>query len=888
MRKIVACVVSLVWGALISAGAGTLSQEAAALQAQEWMLGNPVMSQVDRTMTSVDPFPNSGGYSVYVVRLDPRGYLILNSDNRLPLIVSFSANSPVDLSDDSQNALRVMLLDYCARMEEKLSTMSAFPAPMVQTAGSGEDELYGPFLETSWNQSDPYNLLCPAVSGGLNGYDNRAPVGCVPTAFAQILNFHRWPVYGTGSRSYTDSSGSITGSHSTVFSDVYDWENMKTDFSPSNSQDEQEAVGELMYELGVAGEADYESDRTSCNTDKLGTRLGSCFFFKSVNIHSSYSSLVPPMEADLRAGFPCVVSVLGHAIVADGLMVDGGVTTYHINYGWGGTNNAWFSASGIPGGLPQSGVTSLRPQLMAFPETNSVSGIAGSSAELNWILPKRREGELSQIKIKQLEQQAGTWSSDASGITGMNAGWEISSSGYSGDCWYSEQSSNLCGSACLLLNEVFVPDVASELTFRRFARLHLCSFYIEVSTDGGDSYSSVDAVQDPNDSGWVSRSVSLASYAGQQIRMRFRVDSDGGYRTGITLPGIRLDNLAVTSGDWYDWQPFATDTALHSRRFSDVTTVLDDCDDFSVFEVTSPQSSYSGDWTVTNVADVGNCFYKAPFDYPVGYHITTRLSITPTSSTRLKVHTKYHLAPNEIFRILLATNGVNFTEIWSATDVRSDWSDITLDLSPYSGMSLDIRFQYEYGGSYYEDGAVWIDSISTEEVTNPELEGQPVYYTELSGLAAGTNTLAAVLTDTNGVEHAAGPSFTLAVSGLSGDRDGDGLPDWWETQYYGGATHAVTNAVAANGVNTVMETYIAGLNPTNAASFFTASLTRQALDGFVVQWSAASGRVYSVSGSTNLTDGFHPVETNILWPQSSWTDSVDRAGRFYKVGVELE
>jgi len=98
----------------------------------------------------------------------------------------------------------------------------------------------------------------------------------------------------------------------------------------------------------------------------------------------------------------------------------------------------------------------------------------------------------------------------------------------------------------------------------------------------------------------------------------------------------------------------------------------------------------------------------------------------------------------------------------------------------------------------------------------------------------------------------------------------------------------VTNAVAANGVNTVLEAYIAGLNPTNPASLFEAALTNQSQTGFVVRWNAVSGRVYSVYGSTTLPDGFQPLETNILWPQNSWTDTVERAGSFYKVDVELE
>lgn len=45
------------------------------------------------------------------------------------------------------------------------------------------------------------------------------------------------------------------------------------------------------------------------------------------------------------------------------------------------------------------------------------------------------------------------------------------------------------------------------------------------------------------------------------------------------------------------------------------------------------------------------------------------------------------------------------------------------------------------------------------------------------------------------------------------DSDGDGIPDWWEQEFFGGPTNAVAGDLAANGINTVREAFIAGLNP---------------------------------------------------------------------------
>jgi PKD repeat protein/peptidoglycan/xylan/chitin deacetylase (PgdA/CDA1 family) len=125
------------------------------------------------------------------------------------------------------------------------------------------------------------------------------------------------------------------------------------------------------------------------------------------------------------------------------------------------------------------------------------------------------------------------------------------------------------------------------------------------------------------------------------------------------------------------------------------------------------------------------------------------------------------------------------------------------------------------------------------------------------------------------------------ISAPNPDSDNDGIPDEWENQYFGG-TNANPSAPAANGVNTIYETYIAGLNPTNPQAVFALS-GDQIASQQKLQWDAVSGRVYSVYWTTNLLSGFQPLETNILWPQNSWTDAVHgaQADGFYRIRVQL-
>jgi hypothetical protein len=748
MKKWVLAVFGMV---ALQAGASSVSQDTAVERALNWMSGNPVMSKASQSIGSIETFPGIGtNYSVYVVQLEPIGYLILNSDDRLPLLVSFSANSLVDMTEHPQNALRSMLISYCERMTEELSSKVRISLAMT-TMAEAEDELYGPFLETTWNQNNPYNLLCPDDPAGSQYYDYRVAVGCVPTAFAQVLAFHRWPVHGSGTRTYIDDSGSITGMHSAVFSDSYDWDLMQDEYNAWDTDVEpaMEAVAELMFELGVACEANYESGGTGASPWKLAERLADYFYFESCETHASESELIAPLEADLRAGFPCTVSIPGHSIVADGLMVDAGVTTYHINYGWGGSNNGWWPADNIAGDALQSGVTSLRPQLLAFPRANSVSGEAGGSVELNWILPKRRETEADKLTILRLEQQVGNWQTDCSEITGANSGWEVISGGRSGDGWYVDKS----GPATLTLNEIFVPDASAQLTFSQFARLYISVFSIEVSTNGWESSDTLYSTFDSNadqiyESSWSSHAVSLAAYAGQQLQLRF-ILSSGGSWSG-SWPGLRVDDVVITSGDWYSWQPFAVDDVLASRRFSDTTNL-------------------------------------------------------------------------------------------------------------------------------------WIDSISLAEAGDPDLEGQPIHYTVLTNLPEGTHMLAAVLTDTNAVEHAQGPAFILTVSG----DDGDGMPSDWELQY--GLDPDVDDGGLdsdGDGFNNRQE-YICGTVPTNAASVWKLSMGSGSLPAFL----GLDNRLYTIEYCDGLaSNDWKSVATGIVGSNGLFEvnsfESVTNGCRFYRVTVQ--
>jgi hypothetical protein len=658
--------------------------------------------------------------------------------------------------------------------------------------------------------------------------------------------------------------------HSAVFSDTYDWDLMQEEYDPWDTDVDptMEAVAELMYELGVACEANYESGGTSASTYTLGNRLGDHFFFEPISYHSSSNALIAPLEADLRAGFPCIVSIPGHAIVADGLMVDDGETTYHINYGWGGSNNGWWIATEIPGGTLQYGVTSLRPRLLAFPQTNSVVGAAGESAELRWILPKRRELEAAELVVLRLEQQSGNWSSDASEITaGNNSGWEVVSAGHSGDCWFTGPN----GPASMVLDEIFVPDASTALTFWFSRRLGSATFSVEVSADDGSTYTTVFSDNDNYSLTWENKSVSLAAYAGQQIQLRFGLSS-GSYYPGSG--GAWVDDLAMTSGDWHAWQPFVVDDTLASYRFSDTTNLWDECADFSVFENTS--TSTSKDWVCTSVSGADTCFFKV-WGGDGEYHLTSHEAITPTEGTRLLLRLKTDFWYGS-FSVKVSTDGSTFSEVWW-TDDTEDWRDVSIDLAAYARQAIYVRLEYESGLNSANRG-IYIDSIQLTEAGNPQLEGQPVHYTALTNLPVGLHTLSAVLSDTNGVEHGLSPAFTLAV------EDSDALPQDWELAQ-GLDIYANDEGLDPDGDGySNLDEYICGTAPTNSASCWKLEHGAGALPAFF----GYAGRQYEIEYCDNLASNFwRPMESGILGAGGAINvsdyESATNAARYFRVNV---
>ena len=121
-----------------------------------------------------------------------------------------------------------------------------------------------------------------------------------------------------------------------------------------------------------------------------------------------------------------------------------------------------------------------------------------------------------------------------------------------------------------------------------------------------------------------------------------------------------------------------------------------------------------------------------------------------------------------------------------------------------------------------------------------------------SGKQASDFIWAGPTNETRGVLNTAvGQEIVDGCGGGDPDTDGDGIPDWWEDLNFGSITGAVASAIASNGVNTVLETYIADLDPNDPDSVFQLTVEVTAPD-IEVRFQSSADRVYTTQYTTNL------------------------------------
>ncbi len=197
----------------------------------------------------------------------------------------------------------------------------------------------------AWDQTDPYNLLCPFYFG-----KQRAATGCAATAMAQIMRYYKYPMQGQGSNSYVPDNASIGELSVDFSSSVYDWNLMRPVYNAYSTEEEKMAVAKLMYDAGVAIGMNYGAVSGAMSDDwpaalvkYFGYDAGVALLYRSYFDIDEWERII---RTEISEGRPVYVTGFtdagGHAFVFDGFDTDGLV---HVNWGWSGMSNGYFDTT---------------------------------------------------------------------------------------------------------------------------------------------------------------------------------------------------------------------------------------------------------------------------------------------------------------------------------------------------------------------------------------------------------------------------------------------------------------------------------------------------------------------------------------------------------------
>ncbi len=261
-----------------------------------------------------------------------------------------------------------------------------FSDRVLKGSSDTRDTIVGPLLSVRWHQWEPFNTYCPPGT----------PVGCVATAFAQVMQYWSWPDEGVGSSGYWwDGDGGPSQYLTAEYWDSYDWNNM-ADYCPypaCSTVAQDSAVAELNYEVAVAFEMDFGADGSGLTWSEILNvampAMVNHFLYKSTwdpeyrNGGHTSQTWFNMIQAEIDAGRPIPYGIWGHMIVCDGWKIDDDeLNYYHMNYGWNSGENAWYRVDDLY--YPDGGNYYLYDQLIRFLEPDQ-SVMFTTEDRLGWV-----------------------------------------------------------------------------------------------------------------------------------------------------------------------------------------------------------------------------------------------------------------------------------------------------------------------------------------------------------------------------------------------------------------------------------------------------------------------------------------------------------------------
>ncbi|MBR5984435.1 MAG: C10 family peptidase [Bacteroidales bacterium] len=305
----------------------------------------------------------------HVFNFENGGFVIVCADLRGTPILGYSDEGSFDFENGAP-ATREWIQHYMQQLDvieaKNIAVSEKNIAAWNPTTKRSNTRGVSAMLQTKWNQTYPFNMLCPEHSQGDHGHTY---TGCVATAMAQVMKYWNYPQHGIGEVSY------FWGAWDTInlAEATYDWNNMPNSYSAFGtnawSDEQKQAVATLMLHCGVSISMDYGYEGSGTQTFYVADALRYNFGYRN-GVNYKYRDngatddsfehyyendtiwsrmLIEDLDMHrplIYSGHPS--SGAGHAWVCDGYRTNNeGTTEFHMNWGWGGSNDGYYTIDNL-------------------------------------------------------------------------------------------------------------------------------------------------------------------------------------------------------------------------------------------------------------------------------------------------------------------------------------------------------------------------------------------------------------------------------------------------------------------------------------------------------------------------------------------------------------
>ncbi len=310
---------------------------------------------------------------------------------------------------------------------------------------------------------------------------------------------------------------------------------------------------------------------------------------------------------------------------------------------------------------------------------------------------------------------------DWQNVTGDNFDWTLrsgstpsggtgpSSAAHGSYYYYTEASgSNSPNKVAILEGPCF--DLTGKTNMRLTFNYHMYgtgmgNLRVQVSTNGGASWSTISSITGNKGNSWKSTTVSLSAYANKTIKIRFRGQTGANYRSDMAIDNIHISKnvLACTStivnfpyiasfeSNYGGWSNTSADDFNWTRRSGATPS-----------GGTGPSSAQHGKYYIYTEASGNNSPNKKAIIYTPCFDLS--------SQNTARVAFYYHMYGSGMGNLKLqmtTNNGQSWTTIWTKSSNQGNaWKYASVNLKSYVGQTVRFRFIGTTGSNYKSDMAI--------------------------------------------------------------------------------------------------------------------------------------------------------------------------------------